>query len=118
MREREKLVRALVSFSEPVSSLIQEIKKYDWDCEQELISLKPEHIQNVLSLYLSGDISEAEVCVWANAIERREDICLLESHKEILDEMVFWLANPEINFPITHKLAKHIISNLQKNIID
>ena len=116
MRTREELLKALVSFSEPVNSLMQEIREYDWDCEEELIILKPENIQYVLNLFLCGSISEVEVRAWANAIERREDIGLLESHKETLDEMVFWLANPEINYPINHELANRIVSNLQNNI--
>ena len=117
MRAREELIKALLSFSEPVDSLMLEIKKYGWDCETELAELKPEHIENVLNLYLSESVSESEVRNWANAIERREDIGLLETHKETLDEMVFWLANPQINYGISQDLAKRIIGNLKNNII-
>lgn len=94
-----------------------ELVQYGWDSEIELAELTPEHIKHVLKLYLSGIYSDVEVRNWANAIERRDDIGLLRSHAEVMDEMVFWLANPAINYAITPSLANCIIHNLDNNAI-
>jgi hypothetical protein len=115
VRTRTELVRALVEHTESISSLMEELRTYGWDSEEDLVTLKPEHITRVLSKYQSCELSASEVIEWANAIDRREDIGLQASHKNTLDEMVFWLANPDINFGITNELASLVISNLESN---
>lgn len=96
---------------------MEELRKYGWDSEHEFGVLTPEHIKIVLERYLVGLLSENEVISWANAIERRDDIGILQSHSEVLEEMVFWLANPEINYSIEPSLANRILKNLENNVI-
>lgn len=115
---RKELIDSLLSLTEPTESLMQELKEYGWDSEHELGVLTPEHLKNVLKLYLVGTLSEHEVTNWANAIERRDDIGILESHAEVLEKMVFWLANPEINYLLTPSLANRIIQNVENNAIE
>jgi|GEM_PF-4912500 len=43
---------------------------------------------------------------------------MLGTQKEVLDEMVFWLANPEINYPIDSGLVARVISNLERNLVE
>ncbi|HEY6527053.1 MAG TPA: hypothetical protein VIZ65_00040 [Cellvibrionaceae bacterium] len=88
MRARKELIKSLLSFAEPIEAIVLELVQYGWDSEIELAELTPEHIKHVLKLYLSGIYSDVEVRNWANAIERRDDIGLLRSHAEVLDEMV------------------------------
>ncbi|MEZ8185569.1 hypothetical protein ACED29_07050 [Shewanella sp. 5S214] len=117
MKSREELVLALIEFRGSTPDLVKELRFYGWDSENELVTLTPQHIINVLNQYTSGEVSNAEVQDWANAIEQRDDIGLLETHKETLDEMVFWLANPVINYPITLELTERVIDNLHTNAV-
>jgi hypothetical protein len=117
MRARKELIESLLSLAEPTGSLMQELKEYGWDSEYELGVLTPEHMKNVLKLYLVGSLSENEVIDWANAIEQRDDIGFLQSHAEVLEEMVFWLSNPSINYSITPSLANRILLHLENNTI-
>ena len=96
---------------------MEELRKYDWDCETELVVLTPMHVENVLRLFLSKEIDSTKVQKWANSIERREDIGYRKENSRTLDEMIFWLANPWINYPITAELAERIIFNLKTNSI-
>ena len=115
MRDRTELVAALLECQEGAHSLVEELRIYGWDSDIELVTLMPKHVINVLRQYLSGKLSASQVRDWANAIECREDIGMLPDHKKTLDEMVFWLANPEINFPIDTLLVNRIIENLESN---
>ncbi len=115
MRTRIELVKALIEYEEAISPLMKELRAYGWDSKEELAILKPEHVIHVLKRFQLGELNAIEVKDWANAIERREDIELQASHRNTLDEMVFWLANPEINFSLTTELANRVINNLQSN---
>ena len=117
MRSRQELVRALIEYEEDIPNLMQELREYGWDSEEELATLAPQHLEKVLNDYVSGKITAIQVTAWANSIERREDIQVLDSHKDTIDEMLFWLANPEINFSISQELAKRVIKNLQNNVV-
>ena len=117
MRSRTEIVNSLIEDKEDVSSLMKELRTFGWDSD-ELVTLTPSHIIDVLNKYLVGDIDGKYVRDWSNAIEQRDDIGMLVGHKETLDEMVFWLANPELNYEIDHELAKRIINNLKSNVIE
>lgn len=117
MKSREQLVLALIEFREATPDLMKELRSFGWDSENELATLTPQHIINVLNQFISGEISNGQVRYWANAIEQRDDIGLLETHKKTLDEMVFWLANPAINYPIKNELAGRVIENLHTNTV-
>lgn len=117
MRTRKGLIDSLLSLAEPTEILVEELRKYGWDSEHELGVLTPEHMKSVLERYLVGSLSENEVISWANAIERRDDIGILQFHSEVLEEMIFWLANPAINYSIEPGLANRVLKNLENNFI-
>ncbi|WP_444905961.1 hypothetical protein ACJJIR_15080 [Microbulbifer sp. SSSA008] len=115
MESRKVLVTKLVEYKAPINRILGDLKSYGWDSETDLVTLRPSHLENVLERYISGELSDLQVRDWANAIEHREDIGLLNEYKGTLDEMIFWLANPAINYPIKKDLAKRVIKNLQSN---
>ncbi|KZX67028.1 hypothetical protein A3712_16190 [Vibrio sp. HI00D65] len=115
MESRKVLVTKLVEYKAPINDILRDLKSYGWDSEIDLVILNPSHLENVLEKFISGELSGLQVRDWANAIEHREDIGLLNEYKDTLDEMIFWLANPAINYPITEDLAKRVIKNLESN---
>ena len=108
----------LIEYQEQISRLIEKLKEYEWDCDEELVVLTPAHVVKVLDKFLANEINEIQVQEWANAIERREDIGFQEEYLSTLDEMIFWLANPNINFPISVELARRVICNLNNNSVN
>jgi hypothetical protein len=118
LRTRTELLEALIENREDANSLLSELWTHGWDCEDELVTLRPAHVISVLQAFKAGRLKSTQVREWANAIERREDIGMLGTQKEVLDEMVFWLANPEINYPIDSGLVARVISNLERNLVE
>ncbi|MEC4724300.1 hypothetical protein HWQ46_01895 [Shewanella sp. D64] len=115
MESRKTLVTKLVEYIAPIDDILEELKSYGWDSEIDLVTLKPSHLVNVLERFISDDLSDVHVRDWTNGIEHREDIGLLSEYKDTLDEMIFWLANSAINYPITKDLAKRVIKSIQSN---
>ncbi len=54
MRSRSELVKALIEYTEAISPLMEELRSYGWDSEEELVILKPEHVALVINMFLSG----------------------------------------------------------------
>ncbi|MFC3151316.1 hypothetical protein ACFOEK_09790 [Litoribrevibacter euphylliae] len=115
MESRKILVTKLVEYKAPIGDILEDLKSYGWDSEINLVTLTPFHLINVLERFISNELSDVQVRNWANAIEHREDIGLLSEYKDTLDEMIFWLANPVINYPINKDLAIRVIKNLKSN---
>jgi len=114
---RETLVRKVVEYEGTPSSYFDEIRSFGWDCETELVILLAENIRNVLNKYSTGEITGDDVIEWANFIEQRDDIGLDEKQNKVLNEIIFWLANPEINYEINETLMQRINEMLNNNAI-
>jgi hypothetical protein len=93
----------LLQFSRPIAGVVSDLSAFGWDSDEELVTLEPSHISAVLNRFLSGEISVADVEDWANAIECREDIGLIQESPvaDALDE----LANPLLTRPLTRQSA-------------
>lgn len=75
---------------------------WDWSSEPLLV-LTAEHFISIMDRFLSGQLSADQVEEWAENLEQREDVAFSSERKEILDEMLFCLANPSINYEITRE---------------
>jgi len=118
IEQRKILVSQLVNYAGNQKQLINELRAYGWDCENDLVVLNKEHIEKVLDLYLDEKINCKDLYIWAECLERREDIGFEKGFETVIDESIFWLANPEINYEITPDLAKIIKANLQNNTVE
>ena len=85
-----------------------ELWKFEWDYENSSFKIKTKHILNILNKFLKKKLKEKDIYKWANFIEMREDI----DYEEFKD-LIYFLANPEINWRLKPKLAKEIIKNLK-----
>lgn len=109
MRSRDRILLDLVNFNGNLETLIEELQQYPWDVNEALIIVYPKDIIQVLQRSINGEINFTAVENWANAIECRDDI---DFKYEELSEIIFELANPEINGQITDNRLKEIIKNL------
>ena len=112
MEERRKAVFMLLEFSGDLTAINGELQKFGWDCEKPLAVLEPIHVCRILDRFLAGDLSAVQVEDWANSVECRDDIEMEASHEGALENAIFLLANPEINFPISPDLAMRIVKGL------
>ena len=105
---RKELIERVVKYDGDPTSHFSELRTFGWDCEDDLVMLTKNDVVKVLSLFSSEQISAVKVRDWANFIERREDVELEPDNEKELDEAIFWLANPEINYDIDNELVARI----------
>lgn len=109
---RSKLLNELLNMNSPINDIYNELNKFSWDSEEELVSLTKKHIFKILKNYQQGIISAEEIEDWANAIENREDIGRENSYKDLIDEILYELANPYLTEKMTKERAKILLGKL------
>jgi hypothetical protein len=91
---RRDLLEKLVQF-DPSMSLALGGPALDWwdlTSDRPTVVLTGEHAREVRVRFQDGALSSADVEVWANAIESREDIDFSDEKRDVLEEFIFELA--------------------------
>ena len=107
---RRTALEDLLALRRSLASVRGRLAEFPWDSEEELVTLRPEHLVAILSRLTAGELSAEEVEDWANAIEGREDVALAG---EPVEQALFHLANPLITEPITLASAAKLVAALQ-----
>lgn len=110
--QRTAALQDLVDLRKPVREAVAALSRFDFDSDEELVTLTPSAIVSVLERYLAGVISALDVEEWAEALFGRDDVGLLAGSENLLKEAVFELSTPEINDPISRGLAARWIARL------
>jgi hypothetical protein len=113
MKTRGEILRQLAEFREPSEPLLDELRKFGWDSETEHFVMTQRHVHSILKRYLGGELTAEQVTFWAETFESRDDVAFGESEDGNLKEIVFRLANPEINDSITPDLAAQLMNELK-----
>ncbi len=101
MKTRQEYLNALVNFDQPLSTILPILKTFPWDSSEAIITLKKEHLIDILDRYLNNALSATDLENWADAIECREDIAYETDYEAIINDIIFYLANPTLNDPIS-----------------
>lgn len=109
---RNDLLKKLINMEESIEFLNEELAKYGWDNDKNLVIFKKTHLLNVLNQYLYDAINENDIEKWANAVECREDIGFQKNYEKILKEIIYQLANPEVTEWLTKEKAKILIDKI------
>jgi hypothetical protein len=112
MRDRIEILRDLVALNADASSLGKELSEYPWDTNSPLLVINTPDFISVFKRYVANQVTTDELVDWANAIEMRDDLDFVD---DALRDMIFKLANPEINGMITTKLVDDLINTLLKD---
>lgn len=105
-------LQELVNFSVDIDSLNKKLTTVDWDYQPEKkIYIKISDIQSVLERHYNGEISINDLIDWANLVEGRESLTYFDHEAEIINNLISYIANPEINY----LLDKNIINNILLN---
>ena len=76
MTDRASVLTDLVHWSRDLATLRNELSAFPWDSDMEVVVLQPDDIAAALYRYLKGQVSNADVEMWTNLVESREDICI------------------------------------------
>jgi hypothetical protein len=105
LEDRRSLLQRLVRFELPIEDSIAMLRAYGWDSDEELVILSAGDAIRILERYLSGDLSARQVEYWAELLELRDDVGFEERWSGELRRLIFVLANPDVNEPLTPGLA-------------
>ena len=110
---RSSVLRALVQYHLPIDSTLAELAQFAWDVDKPLLPLSRLDIQNILTRFISHELSASQVESWADLIECRDDIDL-SGEAGTLAEIIFRLANPSLREPISIEFAHEILNDLSR----
>lgn len=113
---RLSLLRDLLAMTMPLGEVIRQLAAMNWDYEGDGVELTKEHLANALHRYLRGDVSEADIEVWANQIEGREDVQIEPSSEREIEGVLYELANPLLTEPLDRARAKQLVTNLNLSV--
>ena len=108
MRSRKSLLTEIVENPLPEPSVLNELYEYGWDCDHELVIITKQHIYDILATFTKKLLTAQQVREWANRLEGREDIGYEGGGEGVVNEAIFWLANPYINYSIDEQIHKKI----------
>jgi hypothetical protein len=110
MRDRTSLVLELIHQPKMAPELTQELSAYGWYCEEDLAVVTKLDVLDVLKQFEKGLLSAEEVKVWANSLGGRTDLSYEFGADGVVEESLYWLANPELNWPIDAYLCHRIVA--------
>jgi hypothetical protein len=109
---RKEILTKLINMEGSIELLIPELSKFDWDSAQELIILKKCHILKILNKFIEGLIKKIDIEIWAETIECREDIGFEALYEQLINQIIYELANPYLVGDLSKDKAKILIENL------
>lgn len=115
MIDRYVALHDLLDFARPIRELRGLLAFHEWDFDGPPLVVDRGHFRRVLERYLNGDLSIRDIEDWANLIEGREDIAFESGNEELLREIVYELANPELAEQLSNQRARKIVSLLTKD---
>jgi hypothetical protein len=115
MIDRYVALQALVEFSRTISELQSLFGSLAWDFDGSPLVMNRGHFRSVLERYLKGGLSSQEIEDWANLVEGREDITFEPDDAELLREVVYELANPELTEQLSNQRAMEMVGLLGKD---
>lgn len=110
---REDLLRELIAGRSHSADIAAQLAVFGWDSDTELVSLNRSDALAIMERYLCDETSAGAVREWADAVEGREDIGYERGAEEVLGDLVFELANPEITRALTREVALNWTSRLR-----
>ena len=110
MSDRTSLVLELIKNPKTVSETTRELAGYGWYCENYLAVVTKLDVLAVLKQFENGVLNAEEIKAWANSVGGRTDVGFEFGTDGVVEESLYWLANPEINWPINADLCQRIVA--------
>jgi len=102
-------IKKLVSFSDNIENIKDEIQKYSWDYEGKPYVLTKIDMINICKKYINHELSQNDIVIWANLIEGREDI---DFEITMLEDIIYLFANPNLEGAATVSKCEEFIKKI------
>jgi hypothetical protein len=102
---RADILKRLIRYEEPPEPLATELREFPWDWleDEPLVRLRASDLLHVINRFLDGDIDAKQLQDWAERLECREDIGFGPGDEQLVNDVLFRLATPVINAPLTRE---------------
>lgn len=117
MKTRTECLNDLLNFNQPLSKSVPHLHDFGWDSDTPLVILNRQHLCSILQRYLDRKLSAEDLEDWANTIEGREDIAYDDEHEELLETVIFELANPLLTSRLSVPLVQDWLEKLNRSAI-
>ena len=117
MTTRTEWLHALLNFDRPLDEILPHLHNLGWDSDTALVVLNRQNLSSILQRYCNSEFSAENLEDWANAIEGRDDIAYDEEDRELLETIIFELANPALTSPLSVQLARDWLETLKSSPI-
>jgi hypothetical protein len=111
--ERRTALEDLVLLRRPVAEAARRVRSFGWDSDFGYVILSRRDVDRVLDAFLRDQLDATSVEAWADAIESREDIAFESGFEDALKDLIFTMANPTLNGPISADAARLWKAGLQ-----
>ncbi len=109
---RLALVDSLLSMSMPLTEVTRQLATMNWDYDGVGVTLTKKHLSNVLGRYLRAEVSEADIEMWANQVEGRDDVQIDPSSAQEIEDVLYELANPVLTQTLDLARAVQLVDTL------
>jgi hypothetical protein len=114
MRDRTFLVLELIRNPKTATDIVQELACHGHECEQHLAEVSKLDVLATLKQFDHGRLSALEVETWARCLLDRLDVAFEFGEEGVVDEAVFWLANPALHWPIDKEIHHRIATLFER----
>lgn len=110
--KRKQLLEDIVLYRGNIEQSIKELQSYSWDYEGETVLIEKGVLKNILQRFVNGDLTVSDIYTWADFLELREDIDYQKHEDSLLSNIIYRLANPDLEGKLTVDWAQQAISKL------
>jgi hypothetical protein len=97
--DRVAALAALIAFDRPLGALQSTLDALPLEnAPAPLAVVRRKDIESVIRRFLARALSEADVEIWAELVECRDDVEFEPRHEEAVADALYDLANPESRF--------------------
>ncbi|GAB4025082.1 MAG: hypothetical protein Fur0010_28290 [Bdellovibrio sp.] len=95
-QSRKETLTKLINFSDDLDLIRKDLEKFEWDSEEDLVTITSDSMKNIFKRVKSQEISLEHLQKWGDLVECREDIAYEEKSFQIIKEIITNLANPAL----------------------
>jgi hypothetical protein len=108
---RALLLRQLIEYEKPIGKTVAELSRFEWDVTEPVAFITPHDVMRILERHLHQELTSSQLTDWADLVECREDVGY-SSHAEVLSDVVFRLANPNLRDEVTANLVAELLEKV------
>ena len=108
--DRAAALAALIAFDRPLGALQSVLEALPLEtAPAPVATVRRKDIESVLRRFLARELTEADVEIWAELVECRDDLEFEPRHEEAVADALYDLANPESRFD---EIANDVLDRL------